>query len=228
MSEGWIGTIFENRAASNGANVSTFDQRMEVRFDAAAAALAADCFDPRIAPSCLRLVISSFRIIWPLRLDCRLSPLTGSAMVRQHAWALSISFVSRTFFSYWGLVRRCNAYRRLPAPSSAECRRRGGFARSACSKWSAAYIWRTALPWWVICGDKRALAAGLRAGYPNPAPAVDCAADHSALTAQIERIVARADRLARFSLAPCKVLLHSVPILTYHARGTYGCPIREE
>lgn len=100
------------------------------------------------------------------------------------------------YFLTGGLCVDAGAYRRMAREEFDACQRAGGLAQCLL-EWSAAHLEGVAMVGY--CGDRRALAAGLRSGYRQTShrylivrPIVPLDTD------AIERLVARADRLGPF------------------------------
>ncbi len=100
------------------------------------------------------------------------------------------------YFLTGGLCVDAGAYRRMPPAEFAECQRAGGLAQCML-EWSARHLDGIAMVGY--CGDRRALAAGLRSGYLQTSHRYLIVRPIIALDADaIERLVARADRLGPF------------------------------
>jgi hypothetical protein len=178
--------------------MSTFDQALEIRFDSAAADLALDLF--RAAYRSEPPVPHSIQFGDHMALASDWSQVVATYRFGDDA-PECVGFVNfirvEDFFLTGGLCTDAGAYRRLPPPEFAECKRRGGLAQCML-EWSAAHL-SGGVAMVGYCGDKRALAAGLRSGYLKTRHPLLIVRPIIPLGAgEIERIVARADRLGPF------------------------------
>lgn len=175
-----------------------FDRSLDIRFDGAAAETAAKLFQ------------AAYRSPAPVPRDIQLGEHLASAadwaqVIATYRFGtddpVCVGFVNfirvEDFFLTGGLCVDATAYRRMTRGEFDDCQRRGGFAQCML-EWSAAHL-RGGVAMVGYCGDKRALAAGLRSGYQQTRhrylivrPIVPLESD------QIERIVMRADRLGPF------------------------------
>lgn len=180
--------------------MGAFDSALAIRFDANAADLAREVFhrayraeaprprpirfgDHEAAAADWRQVVATYRF--------HDDPVHGETCV---------GFVNYIrvddFFLTGGLCVDAGAYRRMALDEFADCQRAGGFAQCLL-EWSARHLDGVAMVGY--CGDRRALAAGLRSGYRQTSHRYLIVRPIAALdTDAIERLVARADRLGPF------------------------------
>ncbi len=178
--------------------MSAFDDALTIRFDANAARAAADVFR------------AAYRAEPPTPHDIRFGEHVAQASDWRQVVAtyrfpnhapMCVGFVNyirvEDFFLTGGLCVDARAYRRMTRAEFDECQRRGGFAQCML-QWAEQHL-QGGIAILGYCGDKRALAAGLRSGYSRTAnPFLIVRPIGAQSERDIARVVARADRLGPF------------------------------